>query len=612
MGQLLVVSGADPERVADVSDVCVRLFDTTSSIRPCSRLASPYLRVVKFPKLCGSTTDIVRPPEDEGWACGAGCWIHTESKHQDTLRTLSDLTGDAADIDRALRAFEGTYCLAFGRGADGAALIATDRIGSLHTYITQYDSCTVACTSSLVLAALIQPGWDLRSCHEFLSTGTVFEQRTLFAKIHKLPPATCIQLKRGRETRRWTYWRLADALGTAERSGRESVSELADSLHHDISRIYGSYPQPVLDLTAGYDSRILCGAALTAVSRKRLATVVVGDDTDADVKVARRVSTHFSINHSHRMLPSDWQRQWWYNAKASLSLCDGEYDVLEYAAILHIHKGLARDYDVSINGSAGEVCRGYWWELLLPLIGARGSFNARRVAASRFAVDRWADPLLRHPVQPSLTDHFTRVIQRANSGIERTRNTAKMDNIYLALRMQRWQGRIASATNRIWSCLSPFMFSKPLELALATHPRTRLGNQMACHLIEHFDRELAAIPLAGGYPALPLRPRTLHRFWPLGRELVGRAGRRLLRSATGGTRQVSPPRHQPTPLSVETEILDLLRPSTMLTQELYSGIQLEQALSPSSALFFSNTRHLGRILTLELLARTVRERSALG
>ena len=46
-------------------------------------------------------------------------------------------------------------------------------------------------------------------------------------------------------------------------------------------------------------------------------------------------------------------------------------------------------------------------------------------------------------------------VARAGAAITQFPNTSQMDNAYLTLRMQRWQGRIASSTNQIWPALSP-------------------------------------------------------------------------------------------------------------------------------------------------------------
>src|SRR5262249_22641298 len=124
-----------------------------------------------------------------------------------------------------------------------------------------------------------------------------------------------------------------------------------------------------------------------------------------------------------------------------------------------------------------------------------------RVASRRFAVSGDSG-LLAQTFPETLEDHFAGVIRRANAGLEGYPNTALMDNVYLTLRMQRWQGRIASATMRLWPCVSPFMWRRPMEIALSAAPALRARNRMSLALIRHLDPTLAGLPYASEPSAL--------------------------------------------------------------------------------------------------------------
>ena len=108
---------------------------------------------------------------------------------------------------------------------------------------------------------------------------------------------------------------------------------------------------------------------------------------------------------------------------------------------------------------------------------ARAARSSRK-AARRFVPDDWADGILASPAAPRLAAHFEDVIRRANAGLEELPNTVLADNVYLRLRMQRWAGRLASATDRIWPCATPFMFRRPLELALTAPISARAHGRM--------------------------------------------------------------------------------------------------------------------------------------
>jgi len=181
-----------------------------------------------------------------------------------------------------------------------------------------------------------------------------------------------------------------------------------------------------------------------------------------------------------------------------------------------------------------------------------------------------------------------------------------MDNVYLTLRMQRWQGRIASATNRIWPCISPFMFREVMEAALSATPKARVRHRFTRRLIEHLNPKLAALPLAQGYPALPLRIGNAHRFFPLILEALDGVRRRLpksIGSASHSSTTGAP--SQPPVIWKSSQFRELMQPLAMKTSSLYDHHKLAVFLITSRQPGFSTEPLLGRIFTLEMLARSV-------
>jgi hypothetical protein len=271
---------------------------------------------------------------------------------------------------------------------------------------------------------------------------------------------------------------------------------------------------------------------------------------------------------------------------------------------LEHHTRLAREFDVSVNGSGGEICKGYWWELLFPFTGSRGHFDERRVAAGRFAFAPLGAELLARDYGDGIVDHFAGVIRRVNADFADLPNTAKMDNVYLTLRMQRWQGRIASSTMRVWPCVSPFTMRAPMEMALSAPPSQRIRHRMSRRLIEHFDPELAMLPLAQGYPALPLRPDTLKHFWPLAAELGRKLGGKLRTSVRGSVPDGASEIHFLT--EGEEEVQEMLQPKAMVTGNLYDETRLKDFLVRASGTSFGESTQLARVLTLEMAGRAIR------
>jgi hypothetical protein len=93
------------------------------------------------------------------------------------------------------------------------------------------------------------------------------------------------------------------------------------------------------------------------------------------------------------------------------------------------------------------------------------------IAARRFATGAFDPSVFRRKFH--LADALACAINRANLGMDKLPNTLQMDSAYILMRMQRWHGRIMSSTNRLWPCVSPFMFRRVLEVMLATRANDR-------------------------------------------------------------------------------------------------------------------------------------------
>jgi hypothetical protein len=127
--------------------------------------------------------------------------------------------------------------------------------------------------------------------------------------------------------------------------------------------------------------------------------------------------------------------------------------------------------------------------------------------------------------------------------------------------------------------------------------------------------------MAGGYPALPLRASTLHRFGPLAVELSGKVRRRLLGSP--GAAPGPPGSHATLPdLLRDADVAACLVPEAMASAAQYDGGALRAFLTaPGTGAPGTGApdvrgavacRRLGRVLTLELAARALAGRAPAG
>jgi hypothetical protein len=488
---------------------------------------------------------------------------------------------------------EGFFTVVAGDGASQEITVITDVVGSCHCFVRQLGESVVISSSSMLLASLgpeVTP--DPISCQEFLGMGVVYEDRTLYREVTKLPAATVTRFCRGRQAGQSEYWSASSVV--PESLSLEAASDALWAAMVESSRKIGSrFSNVVCDVTGGYDSRAVAASFLGAGIP--FSAVVSGPAESADVRISRELSRKLGIKHSYYPRTAKIADR---QVKDALSLCDGEYDVVEYSSIAQIHSSLAERFDISINGSFGEVARGYWWELLVPHTGAEIKLDSHELAQRRYAWKSSAD-LFQPEHRIELADHMASVVDRAVAGLEAKPNTFQMDVSYLRMRMQHWQGRIASSTNRIWPCLSPFMFRSVLEVMLQAPPAIRQRSLLVRKMLAQKQPALANYPLENGYPAVPATWKNFLRFSPLAIHY----GKKALRKAwPARTNQgmPSPSAAVRAGLWQEEEIEALLKPQSMRAVSVLDPAALTTFLDASRKLDFSRDQEWQRLLSLEM------------
>jgi hypothetical protein len=281
---------------------------------------------------------------------------------------------------------------------------------------------------------------------------------------------------------------------------------------------------------------------------------------------------------------------------------DGQFNAIEYAQILKVHQILAEDFDISINGSFGGIARGLWWEILFPRIGAYSKLDARKLASRRYVVQRSTQALFDPEIRLDFVSHFTAVIETVNAGLSGLPNTLQMDNANLFLRIHRWQGRIASSTNRLWPCLSPFGLRSVLKAVLESRTHLRLHGLLVRRMLAEFQPSLSKFPLDRGYPAQPVTWRTLPSFYPVfgyyGNRMTAKMKSVLSKSSTsiGHPSEYKPLHHK---LYREGQVMELLDSTKMDLRCMFDTGALKAFLERSQRQDFPHFDLWSRLLSLE-------------
>jgi hypothetical protein len=556
------------------------------------------------PRRNGSGGKLAHDEETASWLLAAGTWFHSDGSGPGCEAALLQRYLQVGP-ERLGRELEGFFVILVGDGRTRETLAMTDVVGSCHCFIREWGGVLALSSSSFALAAVEEPTLDAVACQEFLNTGVIYEQRTLYREVRKLGPASIHRFSNGASVEARRYWRITD-IEPESLDGPAAVAELGQAVIRAAQKITKVFSRPVCDLTGGYDSR-----ALTALFRSagvRFDTMVAGPPTSADVQVAGRLAQVAGFPHRH-IAPDGLLT--FRRLEDAFALTDGEFDVTEYARILDIHERLPENFDISLNGSFGEVARGYWWELLAPHVGARRKLDTQKIAKRRYAAPPYDPTLFPAEIRLDLAPHFAGVIERTNEGLSDYPNTFQMNHTYLMMRMQRWQGRIGSSTDQIWPCLPPFLFRSVLEAMLRTKARLCRRSLLVRRLLAEYQPEMAAVPLEHGHPALPFTWRTAPRFWPLALCYGKKAARKVLAKAGfkgRPTAEVSPCLQ----LAQDQQARDVLHPPTMRLKGLLDSSSLADFLRRAREPGFRYDGQWARVLTLEITLRKLANCRARG
>lgn len=563
---------------------------------PRSVIETPWAYAASFARQNGSGAPIVTDPDTGSWLLTIGTWFHTEHYASGAEARLLARYLEVGP-ERLSRELEGFFVVVVGDARTRETLVLTDVVGSCHGFMRAWKYGVALSGSSLLLASLGDVRLDAIACQEFLGTGIIYEDRTIYQEVRKLGPASILHFTDGALRTTQRYWQITD-LTPESLDGQTAVRALGDTLVQAARRIGSTFGHPVCDLTGGYDSRALVAAFLTAgVS---CSTTVSGPGESRDVMVSRALAQLVGLAHLHLepQGPLSFER-----IKKALPYTDGEYDLIEYARVLEIHQMLAERFDISINGSFGEVARGYWWELLLPHAGACRPLDAQQLARRRYAALPYDASLFEPSTRLDLVSHLAAVIERTNTGLSHLPNTMQMDHAYLMLRMQRWQGRIASSTNRVWPGLAPFLLRSVLETMLQATVRSRRRSLLIRHMLVRLQPRLAAFPLEHGYPAQPVTWSNVHRFWPVPVDVGKRVIAKVVSRVGGSQRRRPAPSGGQLParfhLWDEEEVQELLQPATMRLGSVIALDAMQDFLRRSQEPAFPWDAQWARVLSLE-------------
>ncbi len=398
----------------------------------------------------------------------------------------------------ASRQLDSAICVSY-RADTHSLQVRTDGLASTAIYWLRSGRWLLLSNASLMLARLARCEVDAVAASEFLASGSIYGNRGLYAGVRSLPPASVMAFGAGKaEPVGAEYWPLHE-LPFGSLSLQQARDQIIAELDQDFAALDATGRHFIADLTGGYDSRTNLGFALRKL--KRFETTVSGTPQDEDVVLSSQLAGQLGLKHTVIAPPADDDGALAARLDAATLATDLEYDIVEYARIYHAQTRFDQLRQPSIHGSIGDIARNY---LLRPEFcsgGPEGGLVVEPLIAQRFrslipaAMGRPGLPIAQweQHMRERIALH-----DRPELPVY-----ARLDILYLRMRMQFWQGRIASSTNRYRASFSPFVNRRVVESMLCPGWRERDHQMLSRVLLKALHPGLGRVVVSRGAPAGP-------------------------------------------------------------------------------------------------------------
>jgi hypothetical protein len=479
--------------------------------------------------------------------------------------------------------------------------ILSDPFGMQALYVCERAGRTYVSTSSAVLARHLRLSPDIDGLAFFVRAGYHFGPLTHWSGVERVDPATELRFSRGGRRQR-TYWTPVVDERVRGMSLRETVDHCVEVAIDTMERRLGTTPFAWADLTGGFDSRLI-----TALMRRMniaFRTATSGEDAvDADVALARQVAGVAGFAWQHDQMPDGWTVGEALGRSAA-AWGDGSLDILQLGEVLWRQSIKGASCPVVVSGGGGEHVSARPWVQEFLRAGRSRQVNFDNLLRMRYL--RPVDvTMLRTDPTPAVEAYCRSVLGARAREFSDELNTTQLDAIY-ALKSTGHFGAYRSAGEAFVRTEFPFYYRDFFNACFSAHHRWRNGHRLQRGMIERLHAGVARVQTTLGGPAARMRPTNVHRFAPY---YVG-AARTTLRKVRGSaTPKNGSATHDPMAArrlagarALQAELLD---PRTMRSGDLYDARALATYLARAHTLGVADAGMVGRILTVELLLRSV-------
>jgi hypothetical protein len=401
--------------------------------------------------------------------------------------------------------------------ANGTTVIATDRFAAAPVYVAERDGLLCCATSAMVLARHLRSPADHLGLSTFLVAGYQYGPLTHWQGVRRLEPGTLLEVQAPGPVREDVYWRPHTLEEVERLDFDDAVDRVVDVATATLRERLGSR-EPWVDLTGGYDSRLLAvlldRAGVSFAGNTRMSSL------GPDIELAEEISDLMGWPWRPTPLPDDWPQQLSKTVDHALAAGDGRLEVLQLSRVAWIHQQLAQERPSLLSAGGGEHHQFYAWqsELMRP---------------RRRPVDlgRWVDMLALKPtdlaaLRPGLRDDVRRdMLERFQGRLDLLPGepkTRQLDACY-AYKTSGHFGAYRAADDVDITAELPFFYEPLFTTAFSLQAHHRDGMRIARAVIHRLNPRVAAIQTTRGGPATPMRPRSAVKYLPF-YALLGRKG----------------------------------------------------------------------------------------
>jgi asparagine synthetase B (glutamine-hydrolysing) len=501
---------------------------------------------------------------------------------------------------------DGQFALVAYDADEDEIRIASDPFGMQTVYVAERGATTYVSTSALALAKHLRAAPSRLGLYGFLLAGYHFGTRTNWEGIRRLDPATVVRLT-GDGHKEERYWRPALDESFRRLSFRDSLDRCLEIVTETIRAYPSRGPAAWVDLTAGFDSRLLTLLLRDAGADIRTNTRYAVEG-ETDPQMAKRIAEEAGFPWTGFRQPDEWASLLPSMLATALARGDGVLEVLQLARVLWARDLMRRSSSRLLSGGGGEHFQYYAWQTEFLRAGRSTTVNFDNWLAMRLFSPVDTSVLSGDPIPETRADFRERMMAWREPYADEL-NTTQLDILY-AYKCTGHFGAYLSADAAFMRAEVPFYLKPIFTAAFSTNYRYRNGHRLMRHMIDRLDPAVAAIDTTKGGPAQPWRLRNAHRYAPY----LGRIGRKAIDKVTtkylGRAYLFRGTTFFPWAEQANSRVIDLLSvdgaldPSLMRSGALYDPRAFERFLARARrGAFTAESVLLGRIITIELALR---------